>query len=204
MYVVREDEVSGPRRILPILEAVSVNRHFPPGVEMPFVTRRGDVQALTCLKVHAGSGEVKLQPALVPVPHPENVVAVRLQPGKGVTFEALDDLLLHVSGNALTLLFLEGENSVCVSLVKVQRVDDSSRAAGIAAHDLRVHIPLFFEKVVHEATPTCSASPKGNKFHDHEAASSCPLLTSEASRALRPSSTCRSARHTCKASAASL
>jgi hypothetical protein len=60
MDVIREDEVSGPHRILPILEAVSVYRRFPPRIEMPFVTRRGDVQTLARLKVYARSGEVEL------------------------------------------------------------------------------------------------------------------------------------------------
>jgi hypothetical protein len=159
MDVVREDEVPGPVGILPVLEAVSVNRRFPPSVEMPFVTRRGDVQTHARLEVHTWSGEVEFQPVLVSVPHPQDVIAVKLQPGKGVALEALDDPLLHLPGYALALLFLEGEDAVGVPLTEIQGVDDSGRAVGIPAHDFRVHIPLLFEKVVHEATPACSASP---------------------------------------------
>jgi hypothetical protein len=159
MDVVREDKVPRPHWILPVLEGVSVNRRFPPGVEMPFVTRRGDVQTLTRLEIHTRGGEVEFQAVLVLVPHPQDVVAVRFQPSKGMAFEALDDALLHLPGNALALLFLEGENPVCVPLLEGQRVDDSGRAVGISAYEFRVYIPLFFEKVVHEATPACSASP---------------------------------------------
>jgi hypothetical protein len=159
MDVVWEDEVPGPLGILPVLEAVSVNRRFPPGIEMPFVTRRGDVQTLARLEVHTRSGEMEFQAVLVLVSHPKDVVAVRPQPGKSMAFEALNDPLLHPPGNALALLFLEGEDPVGVPLLEVQRVDDSGRAVGISAHDLRVHIPMLFEKVIHKATPACPTSP---------------------------------------------
>jgi hypothetical protein len=92
---------------------------------------------------------VEFQPVLVLVPYPQDVVAVGLQSGKGVALEAVDDPLLHIPGNALALLFLERKNAVGVPLLEVQRVDDSGRAVGTPAHNLGVHIPLLFEKVVH-------------------------------------------------------
>jgi hypothetical protein len=159
VYVVGKDEVPLPLRALPVLEPVPVNRRFAPALEVPLVSRRGNVQALARRELHPGSREVEFKAPLVLVAYPQDVVAVALDPGKGMALEAVDDLLLHLASETSALLAVEGQDAVGVPLLEVEGVNEPGRPLGVPPHHLGVDVPLLLEEVLDQAAPAHPASP---------------------------------------------
>ena len=105
------------------------------------------------------------------MPHPADVVLLPLQSGKGVLFEALDDLLARLGRDALVLFLREGQHAVRVAVDSLQRVDQVSRDLRIAAQDLGPSLPIAqLGEVVRYGTTRGAGLTLPNALEQHRSA----------------------------------
>lgn len=169
----RSVKLCGPLRIVGTRPALGPVQRVPERRKGPFPTRRRDVECLAGGQLHPRRHEVKLDPPALGVlmPHPGDVVLLRVHARKGQTLEGVHGLLLL--GFAGAILQGERQNAVGIAPLAFDAVDQVTGPVHIAPHHLgrRMLTPLaVVGDQIGSNLPPAAAAPPGELNQHRRAA----------------------------------
>lgn len=159
----RSVKLCGPVRVVGTRPALGPVQRVPERRIGPFPAGGRDVERLAGGQLHAGRHEVKFDPPAfgVLMPHPGDVVLLRVHARKGQTLEGVHGLLLL--GLAGAILQGEGQDAVGIAPLALDAVDQVTGPVHVAPHHLgrRMAPPLAVVggQVGRDLAPTAAASP---------------------------------------------